>query len=132
MRPGCAATFVVNSVWSTPIFSSTHSSESTAPVEIAVSGMSLVALSTLGMLSVPTAFCPQALETMNENCRRQRPSWMTTGIASPPFLLTGTSRSEKVPSKSVVVHTSGSPLTSALHEPQCAPGENAATPPVGM
>ena len=132
MRPGGAALLVVNSLWSTPILSSTHSSESTAPVEMAVSGMSLVALSTLGIWSVPASFCAQAFETTSENWRLQRPSWITTGIASPPFLLTGTSTSVNVPSKFVVVETSGLPLTSALHVPHWTPGANGFTVPFGM
>jgi hypothetical protein len=50
-------------------------------------------------------FFPQAVVTGRVNCRRQRPSWMTSGIDWP------TGRPERVndPSTPVVVLTSGSP-----------------------
>src|SRR5579884_1191417 len=122
MRP--PPVFVVNSPWSTPILSRTHSTASRLPVEIAVSGMS-PSLWLRGMRMSPTAVDAHDFVTSKVTLRRQRPSWMTTGIPLP----TGTFGSENVPSKSVLVHTSGLPDTSAphgLHDTPCLNGVSAA------
>ncbi len=70
-----------------------------------------------GRLSVPTDVDAQA-GTLNRNWRRQRPSWMTTGMLVPA----GTLASVNVPSKFVYVDTSGEPDTSAPHWRHDAPG----------
>src|SRR5260370_20309480 len=113
MRP--VPLLFVNSAASTPIFRSTHSIASTLPVEIAVSGM-FPSLLLRGMFRRPTAVVVHA-GTLKENWRRQRPSWMTTGMLLP----TGTLVSVKVPSYFVVTVTSGLPETSAPHWLHCTP-----------
>jgi hypothetical protein len=94
---------LVNSPSSMPILRNTHSSPSTSPVEMAVSGMSPSDLlrgkevetkSGLGLAAPPTNVVPafgftvlttgiavlvHALVT-TVICLRQRPSWMTTGM----------------------------------------------------
>ena len=77
--PGC-----VNSAWSTPILRSTHSSASTLPVETAVNGMfaaeaGFESVLLRGMWMSPTAVVAHA-GTLTCTSRRQRPSWMTTGM----------------------------------------------------
>jgi hypothetical protein len=59
--------------------------------------------------------------------RRQRPSWMTSGMSVP----TGTLTSVNVPSGAVCVATTGSPDTSPPHWLHCTPGVNADTGALG-
>ncbi len=113
---------LVNSLSSMPILRITHSSESTEPVENAISGMSPWAspaghdgfpVRQLGMVvSVvgTTVFVQEATLEMTI-CRRHRPFWMTRGMLAPTGMLVRV----KVPSTAVAVLTRGDPLTS---EPQ--------------
>src|SRR5579884_3227876 len=116
--------FRVNSLESTPILSSTHSSESTLPVEIAVSGMlELPGMSPVspacvrGMWMSPIDDDAHAVGTFTYTPRRHRPSWMTIGMLLP----TGTFVSVNVPSNAVVVDTRGLPETSAAQPPHDGP-----------
>src|SRR5580700_6821449 len=83
----------------------------------------------VGMVASFTWFAAQELLMLTVNCRRHRPSWMTSGMLLP----TGTLERVKVPSYAVVVVTSGLPLTSAPHVVHCcavvslARGVNAVT-----
>ncbi len=103
---------------------------------MAVSGMSPSA-DVDGRFRSPDSFCAQAVAMEIWNSRRHRPSWMTTGILSVLLALTGTPLSVNVPSKFVVVETSGSPVTSAPHDWHCTIGwfgseSNAEMPFCGM
>jgi len=88
---------VVNSVSSTPILRKTHSRPSTAPVEIAVSGMSpsLFLLGSAAVLSAvvaPTAGMSVFVHAVvwMVNCFLHRPSCTTTGmLVTFPTVLTG-------------------------------------------
>ena len=111
-----------------PILRSTHSSASTLPVTNAICGMSPSALvrgrrdwSGVSGLSTQGS-------VLIEICRRQRPSWMTTGMLVP----TGTLVSVNLPSGPVVAVTSGSPVRSEPHWSQATPRANAVTVPLGM
>ncbi len=88
----------VNSLSSMPIFRSTHSMGSKAPVRMPMRGMSPSPWF-LGMVKVPagTLLGAHELVTSTVNCRRQRPSWTTSGRLPP----TGTPVSVKVPSGAV-------------------------------
>src|ERR1700722_4996026 len=94
---------IVNSETSTPILSSTHSSESTEPVETAVRGMS-PSKDVRGMTSWTFAVVVQA-GMVTYVTLRQRPSWSTTGMFEPA----GTFARGKGRSNAVVVWTSGRP-----------------------
>src|ERR1700733_557872 len=62
-----------------------------------------------------TVLVPHEVAMFTVNCRRHRPSWMTSGMLLP----TGTFGSVKVPSNAVVVETSGLPDTSAPQVLHC-------------
>src|SRR5688500_7710086 len=99
----------VNSESATPILRSTHSSASTRPVAIAKCGM-FPSLLLVGS-RVPFGPVPGSGVSTHEGrlliviCRRQRPSWITSGMLLPA----GMFASLKVPFAAVVVETSGDP-----------------------
>ena len=102
----------VNSVSSTPILRITHSSASTAPVENAMSGMSPSPLFLGKRVSVAaTAVLVHDATLGIFTWRRQRPSWMTSGMLAP----TGTFLSVNLPSTPVTALTSGEPDEGAPH-----------------
>ena len=91
---------------------------STLPVEKAVSGMSPSPW-LCGMTNVDAGIAVVVHDGMlTLKMRRQRPSWMTTGMLLPA----GTFVSVKVPLNAVVVSTSGLPVTSAPHWLHATPG----------
>src|SRR5258708_36912840 len=117
MRPGfgvvpdaasaCQVGRLVNSCSATPIFRSTHSIGSYDPVEMAVNGMSPSADVEGKFRSCGSAFCAHAVVIGKWYRRRQRPSWITTGMVSDAFLLTGTFSSVNLPLKPVAAVSTG-------------------------
>jgi len=121
----------VNSLSSTPILRSTQCSVSTAPVLNAISGMSLrlspgspTRLRGKCVCEVVSTVFAQHATFGIVIWRRQRPSWITTGMFAPH----GTSVSVNAPSTPVVAVTSGEPDTSELQLSHATPGANAITP----
>jgi hypothetical protein len=118
----------VNSALSTPILRSTHSSASTRPVEMAMRGMSpSVLLRGSRVISAGSGLSAQGVILGIFTCRRQRPTWITSGRLS----ATGTFLSRKLPSGPVAVITSGEPEETAAHMLQLTPGVKGSTVALG-
>ncbi len=94
----------------------------------AISGMSPWALvvGMRGRRDAGTAVLTQA-GTLTVICRRQRPSWMTSGM----FVPTGMLLIVNLPSTPVTAWTSGLPDTSAPQGVQATPGAKAWTGALG-
>ncbi len=119
----------VNSASSMPILRITHSSESTAPVTKAMSGMSPSLLLRGRRVSVePTTVFVHEATLGITTWRRQRPVCMTSGMFAP----TGALRMVKAPFTSVMALTSGEPLTLSLHCSQATPAAKGITGAFGM
>ena len=118
----------VNSAWSMPIFRSTHSVWSASPVATAMSGMSpSERLRGMRVRDGGRAVVVHAAMLGMVSWRRQRPSWMTSGMSAP----TGTLPRVNVPSGAVCVATSGLPVTSPPHWLHCTPAAKGSTGPFG-
>ena len=115
---------------SRPILSSRHSKASALPVAIAIFGMS-PSVAFLGrrvrtgsLMGVVVQSAIAGIVT----CRRQRPSWITSGMSLP----VGASWIMKLPSEPVTPKATGSPGSLPSQRSQVTPVASGATGPFGM
>src|SRR5664280_1456309 len=114
---------------SIPIFRNTHSIASTWPVDSAINGMASMVLDIACrdgscVSVVATAVVAHEVTAGTIIRRRQRPSWITSGMLVPA----GTLVSVNEPSTPVVVCTRGVPDTSHAQPLEDTPSTNVVTP----